>query len=131
MNRPGNIPKGAFEEFERQLLREELQEEEYALRLRLQMQNEQHALIMSAEDEYKQTGDINALILFWDTIWENGGLLFNGSRWTFRLPDLYISIGQYDDALKIVRKIKNPNYKAKKQGYIDKIKLLKTHSTKV
>lgn len=89
-------------------------------------QEKQIALIHSAENKYEQDGDINALISFWEHIWNNGGLKFNGNKWIFRLPDLYIKQKRYDDALKILQKIKNPQYSDKKNSYIDRICKLKT-----
>ena len=56
----------------------------------LEEQDKQIAAIHNAEDKYEQDHDIDSLIAFWEKIWKQGGLLFNGSKWTFRLPDLYI-----------------------------------------
>ncbi len=91
----------------------------------LAYQDAQISKIHEAERQYEQDKDIVALTAFWEGIWENGGLLFNGSKWTFRLPDLYIQQKQYDDALRIVKKIKNPAYRDKTVGYINKIQKLK------
>lgn len=104
---------------------DELLAEEIALKEKLRLQDLQIESIRAAEARFEAGGDLGELILFWESIWASGGLLFNGSKWTFRLPDLYIKIKEYDKALKIVRKIKNPNYKDKKQSYIDKINKLK------
>lgn len=73
---------------------------------------------------------VSERIEFWENIWNNGGLLFNGSKWTFRLPDLYIKQERYDDALSILRRIRNPSYSDKKKSYIERIEKLKQRSNK-
>lgn len=95
----------------------------------LKAQDEQIASIHKAEKKFENDGDIEALILFWENIWKRGGLLFNGATWTFRLPDLYIKQKRYDDALRIVRRIKNPAYQDRAKGYIDKIQKAKSKET--
>lgn len=79
------------------------------------------AEIIAAENEYKESKNIEKYILFWEEIWNNGGLDFLGAHWTFRLPDLYIKQKRYDDALKILDRIKNTNFADKKILYIEKI----------
>lgn len=97
-------------------------EDEYAsLNKSLRSQNRQISAIQKAESAFEQTGDIGALIEFWESVWNSGGLLFNGSKWTFRLPDLYIKVKQYDDALRILQKIKNPVYQDKVMRYTERI----------
>lgn len=86
----------------------------------LRAQDRQLSAIQKAEAAFESTGDIGALIEFWESIWANGGLLFNGSRWTFRLPDLYFKLKQYDDAIRILNKIKNPDYADRVSDYIQK-----------
>lgn len=95
----------------------------------LAAQDRQIQEIHDAEDLYKN--DIKGLICFWEKIWENGGLLFNGSKWTFRLPDLYIKQKKYDDALRILEMIRNPQYKDKKESYVKKVMGLKEKSGKI
>lgn len=86
--------------------------------------------IQEAERTYEQTKDIASLIAFWENIWAHGGPLFNGSKWFFRLPDLYIKQKRYDDALKILEKIKNPAYQDKAKKYVEKIENAKSkHSS--
>lgn len=41
------------------------------------------------------------------------------------MPDLYIKQKRYDDALKILRKIKKPEYAEKKRSYIERVTSLK------
>lgn len=95
------------------------------LQRELKSQDEQLEKIKRAESYFKETGDIDFLIKFWEGIWKSGGLLFSGSKWTFRLPDLYIKIGEYDKALAILKKIKNPNYTEKRDSYVNRVKALK------
>lgn len=96
------------------------------LQRELKSQDEQLEKIKRAESYFKETGDIDFLIKFWEGIWKSGGLLFSGSKWTFRLPDLYIKIGEYDKALAILKKIKNPYYIEKRDSYINRVKTLKS-----
>lgn len=103
----------------------ELFRELKALDDHLDLQEYQLSKIKDAERKFEETGDIDELIKFWESIWNNGGLALNGSRWTFRLPDLYIKIRRYDDALQILKKIKNPVYQDKVTGYTQKIYKLK------
>lgn len=84
-------------------------------------QDAQISQIREAEEQYEKSKDIWALIEFWENIWENGGILFNGSKWTFRLTELYIKQKRYDDALRILKKINDPAYQKKKKTYIEKI----------
>lgn len=91
----------------------------------LKKQDEQLNSIKSAEAKYEIDGNIDSLIRFWENIWDSGGLLFNGSRWAFRLSDLLINQKDYDKALKYLKKIKNPIYKDKKESYIRKVRMLK------
>lgn len=88
----------------------------------LKRQDEQLSAILSAERKYEYDKDICALIDFWETIWKNGGVLFNGGKWAFRLPELYIQQKRYDDALRIINLISNPQCKDKKRAYIEKVK---------
>lgn len=93
-----------------------------ALDARIKAQNVQIRLIQSHESDYERNGDKQALIAFWENIWNNGGLLFNGSKWHFRLPDLYISEKRYDDALAILERLRKTEYKEKAESYIEKVK---------
>lgn len=101
------------------------------LQRELKSQDEQLEKIKRAESYFKETGDIDFLIKFWEGIWKSGGLLFSGSKWTFRLPDLYIKIGEYDKALAILKKIKNPYYIEKRDSYINRVKTLKSRKKKL
>ena len=87
----------------------------------IKKQDKQIESIFAAENKFESDGDMDSLILFWEDIWASGGLLFNGSKWTFRLPDLYIKKKRYDDALRILKMIKNPSYKEKVDSYVGKI----------
>lgn len=96
------------------------------LQRELKSQDEQLEKIKRAESYFKETGDIDFLIKFWEGIWKSGGLLFSGSKWTFRLPDLYIKIGEYDKALSILKKIKNPYYTDRRDSYIERVKKMQS-----
>ena len=92
---------------------------------KIEEQNQQIKMVLDAEKNFERTSDIESLIAFWENIWANGGLLFEGSKWTFRLPDLYIRQKRYDDALKIVKQIRSPAYLDKAASYAEKIKKAK------
>jgi hypothetical protein len=92
----------------------------------LKAQDKQLEQMKYAESYFEQTEDIGFLIEFWEKIWENGGPLVNGSGWTFRLPDLYIKIGEYDKALSILKKIKNPYYTDRRDSYIERVKKMQS-----
>lgn len=92
----------------------------------LKAQDKQLEQMKYAESYFEQTGDIGFLIEFWEKIWENGGPLVNGSGWTFRLPDLYIKIGEYDKALSILKRIKNPYYTDRRDSYIERVKKMQS-----
>lgn len=100
------------------------------LQKQLEAQDRQLNEIKDAESKFEADGDINSLICFWERIWNNGGLLFNGSKWAFRLPDLYIKQKRYDDALRILKKISSPAYQEKKRSYIEKVQSAKKKSAK-
>lgn len=92
------------------------------LKKEILLQDKQISEINAAEQEYLQTGDIDSLICFWENIWNNGGLLFRGSSKTFRLPDLYIKAKRYDDALRILKRIRKAGeYNEKADSYIEKV----------
>ena len=75
----------------------------------------QLAQIQEAEASHK--GDNEALILFWEGLWGNGGLKFNGIKWTFRIVDLYYKEKRYDDAWRILN-----GFIAIKPHYIENIR---------
>lgn len=93
----------------------------------LKTQDQQIAAVQKARDKYSEDKDLEAYIAFWEMIWANGGLKFEGARWHFELADLYIKAKQYDDALAFVTKIKKTKatYAYKSDAYIEKIEELK------
>lgn len=113
---------GLFFKKKNDALHEQLIKEELELKEKLQKQDEQLVAIQKAESAYRETGDIGSLISFWEGLWSSSGLLFNGSKWTFRLPELYMQIEQYDDAIRVLNKIKNPSYAERKKSLLEKAK---------
>lgn len=89
----------------------------------LQLQDDQLALVKSKKDEYARTGDLDSYIAFWEQLWRQGGLIFEGSMWHFELADLYIKQKRFDDALAFLRMLreKKPSYSEKADVYIEKI----------
>lgn len=63
--------------------------EEKNLQDSLAKQDAQIAAILQAEEQYKKTNDIQNLIIFWEQLWQTEGMLVRGTKWTFRLTDLY------------------------------------------
>ncbi len=98
--------------------------EEYKV---LKTEDQQIAAVQKARDRYSEDKDLDPYIAFWEMIWANGGLKFEGARWHFELPDLYIKAKRYDDALAFVIKLKKskPTYAYKSDAYIKKIEELK------
>lgn len=66
--------------------------------------------ILEAEAKYK--GDNQALISFWEKLWTNGGLKFNGVHWTYRLVELYYKAKRFDDAWRMLNEfvLSKPQY---------------------
>ncbi len=93
----------------------------------LEIQNQQIVAVQKAKEKFNEDKDIDSYIAFWEMIWENGGLKFEGVGWHFELPDLYIKAKRYDDALDFVTKLKQqkPNYAYKADIYIKRIEELK------
>lgn len=121
---------GLFFKKKKDALHEQLIKDDLELKEKLQGQNDQLIAIQKAESAYKETGDIGSLISFWEGLWSSSGLLFNGSKWTFRLPELYIMTEQYDDAIRILDKIKNPAYAERKKSLLEKAKSQKQRGRK-
>lgn len=93
----------------------------------LKTQDQQIAAVQKARDKYSVDKNLDSYIAFWEIIWANGDLKFEGARWHFELSDLYIKAKRYDDAIAFVTKIKKnkPTYAYKSDAYIKKIEELK------
>lgn len=93
----------------------------------LKIQDQQIAAVQKARDRYSEDKNLGSYIAFWEMIWANGGLKFEGAGWHFELPDLYIKAKRYDDALVFVIKLRKskPTYAYKADAYIKKIEELK------
>lgn len=93
----------------------------------LKKQDQQIAAIQKARDQYHENKDLDAYIAFWEMLWNNGGLIFEGAGWHFELPDLYMKAKRYDDALAFVKRLKaeKPKYAYKADAYIGKIENIK------
>lgn len=96
-------------------------------------QDKQIAAVNNASEKYTIDKDLETYIAFWEELWINGGLNFEGSRWLFELPDLYIKAKRYDEALSFVDKLKisKPDYVDKSNLYIKRINLLKEKLLKI
>ena len=90
---------------------------------KLKDQDRQIEAVQKAREKYNEDKDLNSYIAFWEMVWATGGLKFEGAKWHFELPDLYIKAKRYDDALAFVVKIKKtkPLYSDKADVYIQKI----------
>lgn len=99
----------------------------------LKAQDEQIELVQKAEDMYRESHDLDRLMCFWEQIWRDGGLKFEGAYWLFRLPDLYIKQKRYEEALQLCKLIKksHPIYAYKADYYLEKLeKLMRTTKSK-
>lgn len=103
---------------------EKINPEEYK---ELKTQDQQIALCQKAQAKYDEDHDLNYYISFWEHLWNNGGLKFEGSSWGFKLADLYIKAKRFDDALDFVKMIKKkkPTYSEKADLYIKRIMAMK------
>lgn len=98
----------------------------------LKTQDQQIAAVQKARKKYDEDKDMDSYIAFWEMVWKNGGLKFEGSRWHFELADLYIKTERYDDAFAFLRKLKRmkPTYSNKVDAYIKRIEELKAKQFK-
>lgn len=90
----------------------------------IKAQDEQLTKVQLATKKYEKDGDLVSYIAFWEDIWKKGGPKFEGKMWMFKLPDLYIEAGRYEDALALVMKIKETRsavYWDKADYYVEKI----------
>lgn len=110
---------------------EELKKIDPELYGRLKIQDQQIEAVTKAKEKFNEDRDIDTYIAFWETLWKNGGLKFEGVGWHFELPDLYIKTKRYDDALAFLTKLKKlkPTYAYKADAYIKKIEELKSKKT--
>jgi hypothetical protein len=98
----------------------------------LKTQDQQIAAVQQARGKYDSDKDLDSYIDFWEMVWANGGLKFEGAKWHFELPDLYIKAKRYDEALAFVTNIKKakPIYAEKADVYIKKIQERKARNPK-
>ena len=94
---------------------------------KLRTQDQQIAAVQKAREQYDTDKNLSGYIDFWEMVWANGGLKFEGAGWHFELPDLYIKAKRYDDARAFVKRLKaeKPTYSYKADTYIKKIKEMK------
>lgn len=111
-------------------LKASLQKTNPSLAADLDAQDKQLAEIQAAESKYTADKDIDSLIAFWENLWNNGGLTFDGMKWAFRLADLYIKVKRYDDALSFLDRLKKPIYQDKAASYRQKIEEKKAKQKK-
>lgn len=91
---------------------------------KIRAQDNQIKMIKDADEKYKEDKDLDWIINLWEKIWRDGGPIFEGAYWMFRLPDLYMNAKRYDDALSLCLHIKNTRqsyYRDKADYYMKKI----------
>ena len=68
--------------------------------------------ISRAGRRYKESGDLDEYIRFWERIWADEGLKNKKCGFEFNLANLYVEAGRYDDALAFVEKVRaiDPEY---------------------
>lgn len=83
-------------------------------------QDRQLRTVQTAEKKYKESGDLQQYIDFWEKIWANGGLLFGSSKWWFLLPDLYFKQKRFDDVITFceIVKLRDESLEEKADKYI-------------
>ncbi len=97
-------------------------EYERILKKQLKAQDKQIKAIHEAEAKYKD--DLPKLIEFWEAELAERGLLINGTKWRFRLIDLYYRSGRYDDAWhKLNMLLIDPSYRERVRKW--QIRILK------
>lgn len=98
----------------------------------LRSQDQQLGVIQEARRKYDNDKNLDYYIAFWEMLWKDGGLLFDGSKWHFELPNLYIESKRYDDALIFLKKLKKEKkeYADKADSYINKVEGLKSKQSK-
>ena len=72
----------------------------------LAAQDRQLQKVQAAEERYKETGDLEWYVDFWESLWAKGGLLFGSSKWSFVLPDLYFKQKRFDDVISFCEMLK-------------------------
>lgn len=88
----------------------------------LECQDKQLEKINKAEADYKD--DPEKLVEFWEKLLSTDGLLFNSSKWSFRIVELYYKTKRYDDAWRELNKlVLNPAYQRKARQW--QIRILK------
>lgn len=94
----------------------------------LKTQDQQISAVTKAREQYHEDKDLEGYIAFWEMVWANGGLKFEGAGWHFELPDLYIKAKRYDDAMAFVLKLKTdkPTYAYKADAYVKRIEDLRS-----
>lgn len=62
--------------------------------------------VQKAEAGYKNDGDLEEYIAFYEKIWATGGLKFYSMKWWFVLPDLYFKQKRFDEVIDFCEMIK-------------------------
>src|SRR5690554_121249 len=110
-------------EVPRQKQQQDMSPEEYLLatdaeyrkvRQKIKRQDQQLEAIKKAEAEYKESGDLDTYIKFWENLLTTDGILFNGVGWPFRIVELYYKAKRYDDAWRELNKLVLDPYMTKK-----------------
>lgn len=91
-------------------------------------QDNQIELVQKAQREYGINHDLNAYIAFWERLWAQDGLLFEGVKWHYELAELYIKAKRYDDAINFITRILNTKdeyYRSRGESMLEQIERLK------
>lgn len=79
---------------------------EQKLKKSLEEQDKQLLKVQKAEGRYKNDGDLEKYVAFYEKIWETGGLKFYSMKWWFVLPDLYFKQKRFDEIIDFCEMIK-------------------------
>lgn len=72
----------------------------------LKEQDKQLAQVQKEKIRYKNDGDLDKYVAFYEKIWATGGLKFYSMTWWFVLPDLYFKQKRFDEVIDFCEMIK-------------------------
>lgn len=83
-----------------------LRYDEQRLKKSLEKQDQQLLEVQKAEAGYKNDGDLEKYVAFYEKIWATDGLKFYSMKWWFVLPDLYFKQNRFDEVIDFCEMIK-------------------------
>lgn len=108
----------------------DLEENDSQAYSKFQTQDKQLELVQNAYNKYIDSKNLNEYITFWENLWRNGGLLFEGAKWNYELAKAYIKAKRYKDARNFIIYIMNTKgsyYKYQGEKLLQRIDKLADH----